>query len=160
MKIADVAIADIPDGERRFKEIFGPIADSIFVERIIPMYSIIDYDKIDSGIHERAIYGRENVVQKEIHKVCHRPFYRLRVASDGKVTAACCDTPNDICYGNINSQHLTEIWESERHKNFLRMHLEGRRFKHPVCRTCMLPNDITTQEDVLDPYAEEILGRF
>ena len=160
MKIADLAIADIPDGEGKFKEIFSPIADSIFVEHIIPMFSGINYNEIDSGISNRAINGRENVKQQEIHKVCHRPFYRLRVGADGKVTAACCDTPNDIYYGNIFEKSLVEIYSGEQRKNFLKMQLRGERFKHPICKTCMLPNDITTDADILDPYAEEILQRF
>jgi len=33
MKIADIAIADVPDGKKRFEEIFGSIADSIFIEK-------------------------------------------------------------------------------------------------------------------------------
>ncbi len=28
----------------------------------------------------------------------------------GKVTAACCDIPNDFYYGNINEKSLVEIW--------------------------------------------------
>ncbi len=40
------------------------------------------------------------------------------------------------------------------------MQLEGRRFQHPVCRDCVLANDITNEADLLDPWAEEILHRF
>lgn len=160
MKIADISLANIPEGENRFKEIFSPIADSIFIERIIPMYKNIEYEKIDSDIHKHAINGRENVQQQEIHKVCHRPFYRLRVAADGKVTADCCDTPNDIYYGDIHNETLPAIWEGSVRKSFLRMQLEGKRFRHPICKDCMLPNDITTEADILDPYAAEILERF
>lgn len=107
MKIADVAIKDIPDGERKFEEIFGSIADSIFVEHIIPMFESVDYS---ADVYKNAINGRENVKQKQIHKVCHRPFYRMRVAANGKVTAACCDVPQDIILGDINENTLSEIW--------------------------------------------------
>lgn len=160
MKIADVAIADVSGGEERFREIFSPIADSIFIEKIIPMYADVDYNEIDSRIYDHAINGREDIKQVEIHKVCQRPFYRLRVAADGKVTAACCDIPNDIYYGSIYEESLKEIWGGMRRREFLKMQLKGRRFSHPVCKGCTMPNDITTEADILDPWAEEILGKF
>ena len=160
MKIADIAISDIPDGQKRFEEIFGSIADSIFVERIIPMYADMDYSVISSNIYDNAIHGRESIKQDEIHKVCNRPFYRLRVAADGKVTAACCDIPNDFHYGNMNEERLVDIWNGEKRKALLMMQLKGKRFEHPICKTCMIPNDITTEADVLDPWAEEIIVRI
>ena len=160
MKIADTAIANVPEGEKRFKEIFGSIADSIFVEKIIPMYADVDYGDIDSRIYEHAINGRENISQKEIHTVCNRPFYRLRVAADGKVTAACCDIPNDFYYGSIYEDNLINIWNGEKRRALLKMQLEGKRFLHPVCKKCTIPNDITTEADILDPYVACLLERF
>ncbi len=159
MKIADTTIANMPDGEKKFEEIFGSISDSIFVEKIIPMYADVDYNTIDTGIYERAINGRENIKQKEIHKVCNRPFYRLRVAADGKVTAACCDIPNDFYYGNIYEDNLVNIWNGEKRKALLRMQLAGKRFLNLICKNCTIPNDITTEADILDPWAEEILKK-
>lgn len=160
MKIADMAIAGLPDGEQRFRDMFGPIADTIFVERILPIYASVDYSAIGHNVYENAMNGRENVRQSVIHKVCHRPFYRLRVAPDGGVYAACCDAPNDIYYGSIYTNDLKTIWGGVQRKSFLRMQLKGERFKHPVCRSCMLPNDITNEADILDPYAQEILKRL
>lgn len=160
MKIADVSLANIPDGEKKFKEMFADIADSIFIEKIIPMYAGIDYGDIDEKIYEHAINGREDIKQNQIHKVCNRPFYRLRVAADGKVTAACCDIPNDIQYGNIYEEHLKDIWLGQKRKQFLKMQLRGERFNHKTCANCMIPNDITTEADILDPWAKEILLRM
>ncbi len=160
MKIADIAIADLPDGEKRFKEIFGPIADTIFVEHILPIYAGVDYNNIEHSIYANAMNGRENVRQNEVHKVCYRPFYRLRVAPDGGVYAACCDAPNDIYFGSIYESNLKSIWKGVKRESFLKMQLRGERFKHPVCKDCILPNDITNEADILDPYAEEILKRL
>ena len=157
MKIADVSIKNVPNGENRFKEIFGPIADSIFVEHIIPMFESVDYS---DDVYKNAINGRENVRQGQIHKVCHRPFYRMRVAANGKVTAACCDVPQDIILGDINENTLSEIWRGGVHTSLLKMQLEGKRFQYPVCMNCVLPNDITNEADLLDPWADDILKRF
>lgn len=160
MKIADVAIAEIPDGMKKFEDIFGPIADSIYVEHIIPMYADVDYSDIDGSIYDTAMNGRENVSQTEIHKVCNRPFYRLRVSANGLVTAACCDIPHDFYYGNIYEDTLLNIWNGTQRNALLKMQLMGNRFKHPICKSCTIPNDITTEADILDPYAHELLERI
>ncbi len=110
LKIADIALKGIPDGRKKFEEMFGGIADSIFVEHIIPIYSAVDYNNIDESIQENVMNGRENIEQKKINVVCHRPFYRLRIGANGDVTAACCDTSRDIYYGNINKTGLVQIW--------------------------------------------------
>lgn len=160
MKIADISIKDIPDGKKRFEEMFGDIADSIFVEHILPLYDDMDYDVIDKSINETYMNGRENVKTTRIHKVCHRPFFRVRIGANGLVTSACCDTPKDIVYGDINEDSLYNIWNGDKHKAFLKMQLEGKRFKHPSCKNCVAANDITTDADYLDPWAEGILKRF
>jgi len=160
MKIADVAIARIPNGRERFERFFGSIADSIFIETIIPMYADVDYNTIDDSIYKKSINGRENIKQNEVHTVCNRPFYRLRVAADGKVTAACCDIPNDFYYGDIYKESLVDIWNGSKHRNLMKMQLEGRRFLHPICKNCTIPNDITTEADILDPYAETLLEKY
>ena len=110
MKIADVALKDILDGEKKFEEMFGDMADSLFVEHILPIYHDVDYGSLDKMILNNSMNGRGNVVQNEVHKVCHRPFYRLRVTANGEVMANCCDQPHDIRYGNIMEQGLIELW--------------------------------------------------
>lgn len=160
MKIADVALKDIPDGEKKFEEMFGDMADSLFVEHILPIYQGVDYGSLDQMILDNSMNGRGNVAQNEVHKVCHRPFYRLRVTANGEVMANCCDQPHDIRYGNINEQGLVELWNGKARTAFLKMQLQGKRFQHPVCKECVLANDITNEADLLDPWAEEILRRF
>lgn len=160
MKIADIAIKNIKDGEKIFKEIFSPVADTIFIESIIPIYGDVEYSKIDEEIIDNAINGREKVLQTRMNKVCHRPFYRLAVRENGDVTAACCDQLHDIKFGNINEESLITIWNGKRRNEFLKMQLRGERFKHPYCKDCIMPNDITTEDDLLDPWAEEILSRL
>lgn len=110
MKIADIAIRDVPDGISRLQDFFGDRADSLFVEHILPMYASVDYDGLNEDIRRNAINGRENVKQSEVHTVCHRPFYRLRVGADGTVTAACCDTPHDIKYGHLPENNIVNLW--------------------------------------------------
>ena len=161
MKIADIALKEMPDGEKKFEDMFGGMADSIFVEHILPIYAHVNYNEVDKSIKDNSMNGRGDVKQQEVHLVCHRPFYRLRVTANGDVTANCCDQPNDIKYGNIYENSLIELWQGGGyHNKLLKLLLQGKRFEHPICKNCVLANDITTEADILDPYAKEILTRF
>ena len=160
VKIGDLALKGIPDGEAKFEQCFGGIADSIYVEHILPIYDGVSYDNLDENIKQDAINGRMHVEQKQINKVCHRAFYRLRIRANGDVTAMCCDATRDVKYGNIYEKTLSELWNGSVHRNFLIMQLKGKRFEHPYCKECMMPNDITTEADLLDPWAERILERI
>ena len=160
MKIADIAIQDETDGRQKYEELFGNIADSIYVEQILPIYEGMDYDAINPNINKNSLNGRMNIHQDKQNLVCHRAFYRMRIRANGDVTAACCDATNDVKYGNVYQDSLYNIWNGNVHKSFLRLLLEGRRFEHPMCKDCVMPNDITSEADILDPWAEEILKRI
>ena len=160
MKVADVALKEIPDGEERFKDLFGGIADSIYIEHILPIYAGMDYDSIDKSIRKDVLDGRMHIRQEKFNKVCHRAFYRMRIRVNGDVTAACCDATQDVKYGNVWKDSLYNIWNGEVHRAFLKLQLEGRRFDHVYCKECVMPNDIASEVDLLDPWADEILKRM
>ena len=160
MKVADIVIKNVKHGKERFEEIFGDLADTLFVESIIPIYGDVDYEEVDSEIKDKVLDGREQVKQTKVNIVCHRPFYRLAIRTNGDVTAACCDQLHDIRFGNIKDNTLLEIWNGNKRTEFLKMMLKGERFKHPYCKDCIMPNDITTEDDLLDPYACEILHKI
>ena len=160
MKVADVTLKNIPDGEEQFRNIFGSIADSIYIEHILPIYAGMDYNSIDEDINKDVLDGRMHVHQEKINQVCHRVFYRMRIRANGDVTAAWCDATQDVKYGSVWKDSLYNIWNGESHKAFLQMQLEGKRFQHPYCKDCVMPNDIAAETDLLDPWADEILGRM
>lgn len=160
LKIADMSIKDVPDGKKRFVDIFGNMADSVFVEHIMPIYSIVDYDALDRDIVEKSLGGRGGVEQVKVNKVCHRAFYRCRIRANGDITAACCDATKDVVFGNVSLENVVDVWNGVGRREFLRKQLLGQRFFIEECKKCMMPNDITSKEDLLDPWAEELLERW
>ena len=120
----------------------------------------MDYDSIDEDINKDVLDGRMHVHQENINKVCHRAFYRMRLRANGDVTAACCDATQDVRYGNVWKDSLYNIWNGKAHSRFLKLQLEGKRFEHLYCKECMMPNDIASEADLLDSWADEILGRM
>lgn len=161
LKIPDIALKGIVDGRQKFEEMFGSVADSIFVENIIPIYDNVQYEELDEHIEGNKNNGRYGMKQLKINKVCYRPFIKMLVASNGDVTAACCNHPaKDVVFGNIQKEHLCDIWNGTKRYNFLKMQLKGKRFEHPFCKDCSIPNDVAYKEDLIDPYIDEILERF
>lgn len=162
IKIADVALHGVEDGEAKFREMFGGIADSIFVERIVPLYKDVNYDALDKDIQKHAQDGRYAVAQQRVNSVCYRPFIKLLVATNGDVCAACCDhiSGRDKVYGNIYESTLVDVWQGRVHQDFMEMQLRGDRFHHPLCKDCVVPNDIVNERDCLDPFADEVLEKI
>ena len=158
MKIADIAIKNVENGREKLQEIFGPISDGVYVEHIFDNAPDVDYDAIDPMIRKQNRKGES--VTHAVNKVCGRQFWAFVIAHDGNIKSSCCDSMRMITYGNAETDNLVDVWNSKKRQDFLRFQLEGKRFLRPECKTCMSPDDIGGPEDVLDPYAEEILKRL
>ena len=158
MKIADIALRDEKD-RIIFEKIFGGIADSIAIETIVPMYQGVDYANVDDRINNRSINGR-NGESHAIQNVCYRPFIKIGVRTNGKITASCCDFENDIIYGDAYQDNIVDIWNGLKRREFLIMQLKGERYKYLSCKNCMTPQDVTNDRDMLDSFAEGLLKRF
>lgn len=157
MKIADIALDNYDDGEKRLHEIFDNISDGVYIEHIIPLFPEINYDNIDTKINKQSRDGKE---KNRILKVCNKQFFMLRVGVNGDVTSVCCDPTQDLVYGNIHQNHLIDLWNKGKHRSFLKFLLEGKRFSRKACKNCVSPNDIGSTADILDDYSDEILKKF
>lgn len=138
--------------EEKFMEMYSPICDTIFIDKVAPVFKGVDYQNIvlDTENYTEDIY-REN------EKVCCSSiFYTLYTLADGRI-APCCDHPQPIIYGNIKDTSLPEAWNSEKRKEFLIQHLRHNRCKNDVCRQCAAPLVREFEEDILDGYEEDIL---
>ncbi len=158
IKIADIALKDDED-RSKFLDIFGNLADSIAIETVLPLFQGVNYDDVDSRIVGRDQQGRNGLVHKNLD-VCYRPFIKICVRVDGKITASCCDFEHDVVYGNAYTDNIVDVWNGEIRKNFLKLQLLQKRYEHPFCKKCVIPNDVTNERDILDPYVEEILARM
>jgi len=151
VKVADVALE--PGEEEKFYEIFDPICDRMFVEKIRPMFKENESDgKLVSK------YGGEHppVI------CCPQPFYMVGITACGDILP-CCSYYDPTRLGNISDKSLRGIWGGEGLKFFQRMMLlqiRKAQASYPVCKTCLMPDAIITPGDCLDDKAEEIRGRL
>lgn len=153
VKIPDISL-DTGD-EILFHNIFDSICDQAVVERIVPDFAEVDYSKIEGIAGETtnrfgSDYGKQ--------KVCPYAFYSLAITTNGEVYP-CIQSKPPYSMGNINNNSLIEIWNGKIWIDLLKKKLT----KSPIqnCDTCSTGSGcVKSQEDIIDPYCEEILQRI
>jgi len=152
MKTVDASLSD--GEEEKFYNIFSPICDRIYVDRVRPVYSGVEYSETEKDLSQDR-YG--NVHEKRA--VCPQPFYMLSVWANGDVTP--CDALYKACIlGNVKQGQLKELWDSEKKKEFCKLQLEKNRMSYAACQECCAPDDVASKEDVLDSDADRLLAYF
>lgn len=152
MKTVDASLKE--GEEEKFYGIFGEICDRIYIDRIRPVYSGVDYSETEKDL-SRDRYG--NAHEKRV--VCPQPFYMLSVWANGDVTP--CDALYKACpLGNIRQDRLKELWDSEKKKQFCKIQLEKRKDIYSSCQKCCAPDDVASKEDILDEDADKLIAFF
>lgn len=140
--------------DEKFMEMYSPICDTIYIDKVAPVFKGVDYSGI---VLDTDSYSKDKYIENE--KVCCSSiFYTLYTLADGRI-APCCDHPQPLIYGNIANMGLVEAWNSERRKNFLIQHLLHKRCENGICAQCAAPLVREFESDKLDGYEEVILER-
>lgn len=149
VKIADTSLA--PGEETEFYSLFEPIADRVFVEKIVPIWK-----NVDAG--GEAIVANKFGEKFPLQKCCTLIFHTIVVAPNGDVYP-CTQLLCPYRLGNIKESSLKHYWEGEERKNLLRNILT---LSAPVmCDGCYIrQNSIYSEQDMIDDYREEILARM
>jgi len=148
IKINGDAISE--DDKKRFFEIFGDIADGVYVEHIMSCWPEFELKGVKVN-QEFGIYGQKI---KEV-KVCPYVFYSFSINSDGSASVCFLDWAHKLIIGDIKKESVKDIWNGKKLLDYQKMFLEKKRKEHPVCRNCGqmshgMPDDI-------DAYSEKLL---
>ena len=138
--------------QKEFYSMFGPIADTVSIEKVTPLWRNI---QVDSEMGENK-YGQE------VGKIMYCPilFYKLWVAPDGEIYP-CTGLPTPISLGNVNNITLSEAWNGEKRIEFLKNHLKMEGKNNSACAECYVPiNTVTDKRDKIDIYKNDILKRL
>lgn len=153
IKVMDIALNK--GEEKLFYERFSPIADRVFVEKVIHIWKEKDYSNSDKD-GELAFnkYGMGFYAQK----VCPLIFHTIVVLPNGDVYP-CTQLLQKQKLGNIREQSLVELWNSRQRKKML---LEQCQLSAPqLCADCGIrQNTIYSKEDMIDNYREQIMHRL
>ncbi|WPX07801.1 radical SAM protein [Caldicellulosiruptor danielii] len=151
VKVIDVALQEGED--EKFYSIFSDISDRMFIEKCKPVYNGVEYPEDVYRKIDR--YGREH----QGRKVCPLPFYMLAIYPNGDVVP-CDSIYKPINLGNVHSDSLISMWNSDKLKEFWLLQLRKLRFKNDKCRVCYAPDDVAHPEDDLDQDCEELIKKL
>lgn len=152
VKVVDTSLDE--GEEEKFYELFGDIADRMYVEQIKPVYAGVDYAE---NVQQVAVDRYGNTHEKRM--VCPLIFFMLSLWPNGDVVP--CDAIyKPVILGNVQQDTLQDMWQGDRLKEFQRMQLRKQRNKHQDCQKCCAPDDVSHPLDALDEDAEMILKKL
>lgn len=127
-KIVSAALRTEAD-KQRFSDIFAPITDFYYIEEIEPIWSEFQEMSMPSGGRADRCY-----CAGEQREICSMPFTDMCIHSNGIVGACCSDWKFATQYGDASREHLAEIWNGKRHREFQRALLARKPI--PFCAAC------------------------
>lgn len=140
--------------KQRFYDIFGEIADRVFIENFAPCWPSFDVEERTGIEITEGIYGNS------IHDIetCPYIFYSMAVNTDGSVSLCFLDWARTLPIGDVRTESLKAIWNGEAMRRHRIAHLSGCRKDDPTCAACgqlshCLPDNI-------DPYRWQLLERI
>lgn len=153
IKTVDISLG--PGEDKKFMELYSPICDTIYIDKIIPAFKGVNYKDI---VQDTAPWTEDRYIANR-GVCCSSIFYTLYTLPDGKI-APCCDHQQPMIYGDIHHMGLVEAWNSDIRKNFLIQHLAHKRYENAICAQCAAPLSRKFESDRLDGYEEKILERI
>jgi len=142
-----------PDEQKQFFDIFGNIADRIFLENLSPAWPEFEFDGIPMKF-TAGHYGQP-ILDK---KVCPYIFYIMVINSDGTTSLCVGDWKHILPYGDTKKNSLKEIWLGDIINKHRLAHLEGSRKENNFCASCQVISHGTIPN--IDANAKEIKERL
>jgi len=139
--------------EQRFYDIFGNIADGVFVEHVMSCWPEFELKDVKVNT-ECGLYGQE--IKETI--VCPYVFFSFSINSNGTASLCFLDWSRKLIIGDVKSQSVKDIWKGSKLLEYQKMFLRKERKNHPVCGVC----DQMTHgaPDNIDKFAEMLLQKI
>lgn len=141
------------DDKKKFYEIFGDIADGVYIEHIMSCWPEFELKGVKIN-KDFGIYGQKI---KEV-QVCPYVFYSFSINSDGAASACFLDWSRKLMIGDVKTESVKNIWKGAKLRDFQKMLLMKKRKGHPVCRDCGQMSH--GQPDDIDAHAAELLQKI
>lgn len=141
VKVVDIALKG-EEEEKKYFDIFGNIADSMAIEKAVPIFPGA---QANDELMSRAEYTQFGV-KVERCDICSQPFYTMQINPDGKVVG-CHSIPYPAILGDCNTDSVADIWNGEKFTDFRKKMLDGRGSMCEICAECNIMNFRLFSED-------------
>lgn len=143
-----------PFEQDRFFEIFGEMADRVYLERLSPAWPAFDVSQ--SGYRWEDVGNYDQPVEDRM--VCPYIFYIMVVNADGTVSTCVGDWKHEQRVGDIRRCAIKDIWLGDVQRRYQMGHLRGEKDQFPMCSQCAV---ITHGcYDNIDGYSKEIYEKL
>lgn len=152
IKYSDIGYSD--EEKQTFYSEFGDICDEIFVETI----SATLWQ--ETNINENICDLRKGTYGQELKKKQVCPFiFTTMVVNDRGIAHLCCvDWKSEYVLGDLKSDHIDDIWNGEKLRQYQKQHLMMMRDQISICKNCESLSANTV--DNIDLYAEDLLEKM
>ena len=150
VKIIDVDLSE--EEKQRFFNDFSGISDICTIEYLMGWSG----NEFDFKLGHKVEVTQNGSRKKNI-AVCTLPFTCLSVNHNGKVSICCSDWMHKTIVGDIHSQSIYDIWNSQELKKFRLMHLHHCKYQNEACKSCEF---IEQMVDSIDGYEGKIIQKL
>jgi GTP 3',8-cyclase len=153
VKIVDCALNE--GEEEKFHSIFDDICDNASVEHIVPCFRGVDYSTIKSEYNT-------NIMGDDFEEVgvCPQPFFQMHIFPNGNLSVCNADYNEKLVFGNVKHDSLLDVWKGGEWNKFRVMQLKNKRKNHFYCQYCAGNVCYTSESDILDRDALNLINYY
>lgn len=142
------------DEEDKFYKIFDSISSKMYIEKVKPVYSGVEFTKDLTDLTTDR-YGNKHSKRD----VCPLAFFSMAVWPNGDITP--CDAIyKPLVLGNVNKDDLSKVFSGSKVTAFRLELLKGNKNNMRGCNECCAPDDVSHEKDVLDDDAEALIEKY
>lgn len=139
--------------KKKFYDIFGDIADGVYIESIMSCWSGFDLKEVKVN-DEVGIY-KQKIEEVEI---CPYVFYSFGINSDGTVSVCFLDWAHKMIIGDVKNESVKSIWQGDKLYEYQKRFLLKERKCVEICKDC---GQMTHgMPDNIDAFADELWTRI
>lgn len=145
--------------KERFVNLFKDCTDSLNIDHAVNVWPGLEVTK--NKVYRMYDYDLDNLNVKESEgkAVCPLMFYEVLIHCDGSVSPCAVDYQyKNENLGNILTQTIKSIWNSNRLSEMRVQALKGERIRYSACNNCQYTECAATVN--ITPYRNELLKKF
>ena len=100
-----------------------------FWKKMVDQVAFVDYNPWEN------IYDKD---PSDISKPCSDLWRRMFIWWDGKVNPCDSDYKSKLVVGNINDNNISELWKSDKYREYRRLHISNSRKNLHPCNNCIV----------------------
>lgn len=151
---------DFSDANQRFFEMFGGIADEVYLDKPHTWIRANDVNFMVNFYKDKTAQAVMDFEHNSTARVaCPMPFTTMAVRSNGMISPCCVDYIGGTNIDSMENKSLQEVWESPQWLEFQIMHLENRKNENSSCGKCdVFRSDHYTKDNIDGVPIEQILA--